>query len=207
MAEPNSASLYSQGLRGRRVRLLDLSPVLPGKDEPLAGDLRIVSLDGKFLNPNYEALSYVWGKDADSPSRRLRCSGVNIPITQNCDDALRILHCHFGVRTIWVDAICINQDNAEEKEHQIPLMRDIFVKARRVFVWLGHGTRESDEALDWAAQESASEPVLAGVRFKVYPAIMMPSEVLRAMRLITLIIGKLFRKSSTTLRWSFTNLS
>ena len=199
MAKPNSASLYSQDLHGRRIRLLDLSSVVPGKDEPLKGDLRIVSLDRKLINPNYEALSYVWGKDTDSPSRSLSCSGIHIPITQNCDDALRTLHRHFGVRTIWADAICINQDNAEEKEHQIPLMKDIYGGAIRVFIWLGNGTRDSDEALEWAARESASESVLVEARFKAFPAIMLPAEVLRAMRLIPLVIGKLLRKSSDAL--------
>jgi hypothetical protein len=191
MANLPPASLYSQDLRGRRIRLLDLSSVLPGEQEPLQGNLRVVSLDRGYMPPTYEALSYVWGEDSDSLSRHISCSGVEIPITRNCYDALRTLHRHFGVRSIWVDAICINQDNVEEKEHQIPLMRDIYGSARRVFIWLGNGTKESDEAFTWITRESAFDSVLGVAMFKPFPAIMLPSEMLKAVRLIPLWIGKL----------------
>jgi hypothetical protein len=194
----NPASLYSQDLHGRRIRLLELSSFLPGDEEPLQGDLRVVSLDRKFKTPTYEALSYVWGEDADSPSRHVSCSGEKVPITRNCYDALRILHRHLGIRTIWVDAICINQDSIEEKEHQIPLMRDIYGNARRVFIWLGNGTKESDEAFAWIARESALESVLVMARLKLFPANMLPSEVLRAMRLIPLLSGRLLWKFLVT---------
>jgi hypothetical protein len=92
-----------------------------------------------------------------------------------------------------VDAICINQDNVEEKEHQIPLMREIYGSARRVFIWLGNGTRESDQAFTWITRES-THSALGAATFKPWPAIMLPGEVLRAVRLIPLFIGKLFSK-------------
>jgi hypothetical protein len=194
MASSHPARLYSQDLHGRCIRLLDLSSVLPGEKEPLQGDLRVISLDRGYWTPTYEALSYVWGEDSDSPSRHISCSDVKIPITRNCYEALRTLHRHFGVRSIWVDAICINQDNVEEKEHQIPLMGDIFGGARRVFIWLGNGTRESDEAFTWITRESTFDSVFAAAMFKPFPAIMLPSEVLRAIRLMPLLIGKLSSK-------------
>jgi hypothetical protein len=49
---------------------------------------------------------------------------------------------------MWIDAICINQDNREEKEHQIPLMAEIYSKALRVVVWLGEAEDDSDRALE-----------------------------------------------------------
>lgn len=188
MAEPHLASLYSQGLRGRRIRLLDLSATPRGENE-LRGDLKVASLD---RHPIYDALSYVWGDDADSPSRQIVCSGVKLAITQNCYDALCTLRRNFGVRKIWVDAICINHKDNEEKEDQIPLMRDIYGKTRRTYIWLGRGTRESDEALDWIAQETADYgSVLIRARFPAFPALMMPREVCREIRLIPVLISKL----------------
>jgi hypothetical protein len=100
MANLPPASLYSQDLRGRRIRLLDLSFVLPGEQEPLQGNLRVVSLNRGYWTPTYEALSYVWVEDSDPLSRHLSCSGVTIPTTRNCYDALRTLHRNFGVRSI-----------------------------------------------------------------------------------------------------------
>ena len=187
-----AANIYSQDLHGRRIRVLVLSSVQPAREnEALRGDLRVVSLDRRFEPPTFEALSYVWGEDAASPPRRLTCSGVDIPITQNCYDAIRTLHCHFGIRTLWVDAICINQVNTGEKEHQIPLMRDIYSKARRVYIWLGNATPGSIHAFDWIAREAAFSTVLMGARFKPFPAVMLPSEVLKAARLIPIFIRTL----------------
>jgi len=188
MAEPKSATLYSrEDLRGRCIRLLDLSSTHAGEHEPLRGHLRVVSLD---RNPTYEALSYTWGSDAIAPSRLILCSDMPVPITRNCYNALCTLRRNFKVCTIWVDAICINQHDGEEKNHQIPLMRDIYGKAKRVFIWLGNGTKESDEAFDWVAEASRDESVLVQARFPAFPATMAPREVLKAIRLIPLLVGE-----------------
>jgi len=60
---------------------------------------------------------------------------------------------------MWVDAICINQVDQKEKEDQIPLMAEIYAKARRVVVWLGEAGGDSDQALEEirrAGEKSAS---------------------------------------------------
>jgi hypothetical protein len=190
IAELKSAGLYSrEDLCGRCIRFLDLSTTDAGKDESLQDDLRFVSLDS---NPFYEALSYAWGSDADAPSRQIICSDMRISITKNCYDALSTLRRSFKVRAIWVDAICINQYDDEEKGHQIPLMHDIYGKTKRVFIWLGNGTGESDEAFDWVLHASKYVSVLLGTRFKDFPANITPKEVLKAIRLIPLFFGKLF---------------
>lgn len=61
-------------------------------------------------------------------------------------------------RTLWVDAICINQDknDVKEKEWQVPLMRDIYRSRRRVLVWLGKHDRRTKrvfEALDFLSSQ------------------------------------------------------
>jgi len=180
MADANLSSLYSrQDLYGRRIRVLDLHPTRPGTKAPLSGTLRTVSLD---QNTSFSTLSYCWGPDSQSPSQNITCAGHEIPITQNCHDALSTLSSHFKVQTIWVDAICINQNDDPEKGLQIPLMKDIYGKAKRVYIWLGNGTEMSDEALDWIVRDSKYDEVFMAAKFKAFPAIMMPGE-----------IGKLFR--------------
>jgi hypothetical protein len=52
------------------------------------------------------------------------------------------------VRTIWVDAVCINQENEEEKGHQIQSMARIYGQANRVIVWLGEAADNSDRAVE-----------------------------------------------------------
>jgi hypothetical protein len=48
---------------------------------------------------------------------------------------------------LWVDAICINQGNNEERAQQVQLMAKIYSRATRVLVWLGETAANSDEAL------------------------------------------------------------
>ena len=53
--------------------------------------------------------------------------------------ALRRLRLQEAIRTVWTDAICINQQDNAEKSHQVPLMGSIYSLAKRVVVWLGQG--------------------------------------------------------------------
>ena len=61
-----------------------------------------------------------------------------------------LLHLRFRdiPRIIWVDAVCINQKDDKEKEHQIQCMVEIYAKASRVIVWLGEAQDHSERALE-----------------------------------------------------------
>ncbi|KAI8623908.1 heterokaryon incompatibility protein-domain-containing protein [Xylariaceae sp. FL1651] len=86
----------------------------------------------------YEALSYVWGT---TPQRHMiKCNGEMVGITENLESVLRHLRHPFGRRVLWVDAICIDQNDDEERGHQVQLMSGIFSQAKRVVVWLGEDT-------------------------------------------------------------------
>lgn len=82
----------------------------------------------------YEALSYTWG-GSKSP-RSIYINKQKVEIRRNLHAALSCLQDHLE-RTIWVDAICIDQRNLEEREQQVQLMAKIYSKAHRVIVWLG----------------------------------------------------------------------
>lgn len=69
-----------------------------------------------------------------------------MPITANLCEALLRLRDRFLDRIIWIDAICINQNDDREKEHQIQLMAHIYGRAGRVVVWLGQATDDSEMA-------------------------------------------------------------
>jgi Heterokaryon incompatibility protein (HET) len=94
----------------------------------------------------YEALSYVWGC-SDKP-HSISIGRCDLPVTANLYTALLHLRDRYIERTIWVDAICINQNNLQEQGQQIQYMAEIYSKATRVIVWLGEAAADSDEALE-----------------------------------------------------------
>lgn len=98
--------------------------------------IRDVNLDD---HPKYKALSYVWG-DA-SVTLPILVNEKRYYVTTNCHAALHRLR-GVGETCLWIDAICINQKDNEEKGTQIPLMRDIYSMAEEVTVWLGRSEAE-----------------------------------------------------------------
>ena len=152
-ASSHTAEYYSSlplSSKDRCIRILDLDAA-PSSSAPLTGSLRVVSLR---THPRFATLSYVWGPYA-AERDVIICrnadpgSACRIDITANCDAALRQLRDLFGCLSIWVDAVCINQDDIAEKETQIPMMEEIYTWAAPAYIWLGPGTAASDEVMDW----------------------------------------------------------
>lgn len=126
-----------------QVRLLTLHP---GQfDEDIRCSLHTASLTSK---PQYEALSYVWGDAADTLP--VIVGGHEKQVTTNLEAALRHLRWQEKPRILWIDAICINQDDIEERSAQVPMMGDVYRQATSVIVWLGHGLPYVERAIDWA---------------------------------------------------------
>jgi hypothetical protein len=115
------------------VRLLHLE-LAKDRAEPLRCRLEVVSLEAP---PKYATLSYCWGKQRNMV--RLEIDGQCLFISESVDDALRSVRA-LKVRKIWVDQICINQNNLSERNDQILLMKDIYSGSRECFVYLGKGT-------------------------------------------------------------------
>jgi hypothetical protein len=93
----------------------------------------------------YEALSYTWGS-SDKP-RSISINEKTLPVTENLHAALLRLRDHSLERILWIDAICIDQENLKERGQQVRLMAGIYTKASRVLVWLGETADNSDQAL------------------------------------------------------------
>lgn len=124
----------------REFRLLTLKKA--AKRDPIQCSLFGTSLDSP---PPYEALSYAWG--SHDQSSRILINGQDFNVTQNLNEALEQLRLEREDRTIWVDAICINQDDIPERNAQVAQMKTIYNKARRVIVWLGKEAEDSDIAM------------------------------------------------------------
>lgn len=111
------------------IRVLDIQPSQTGL-EPICCDLRRISLQD---HPTYDALSYVWGSP-EGPEEIL-LNGSAHPITKNLHNALRALRSPKETRTLWVDAVCINQADLEERNAQVSMMDKVYLQASKVVVF------------------------------------------------------------------------
>jgi Heterokaryon incompatibility protein (HET) len=99
--------------------------------------------------PSFKALSYAWGEAERTHS--LIISGRRAKITSSLDAALRHLRHPTEVVPLWIDQVCINQDDSAEKTKQVTLMSCIYRLADSVLIWLGSAADGSDELMDvWA---------------------------------------------------------
>lgn len=94
----------------------------------------------------YEALSYTWGS-LEKP-HTIEINGQQMRITNNLSEALWYLRPEYEDRIMWIDAICINRNDIQERGHQVGRMASIYEQARQVIFWLGTATVETDRAFD-----------------------------------------------------------
>lgn len=108
----------------------------------LSGTLQVIDLNSK---PQYDALSYYWGPPGGRRNL-IHIDGEAILISPSLYAFLR----RFGAnseQTIWVDALCINQDDVEERNQQVSVMDSVYRGAAVVHVWLGKADSDTDLAL------------------------------------------------------------
>jgi hypothetical protein len=116
--------------------------------EPLVCDLETEGLE---TAAPYDCISYVWGKGA--PSKPISLNGFEVLIRENLWNALKRLRGE-KTRRLWVDAICVNQKDIEERTSQVSRMRDVYASAAEVAIWLGEreefgrGPRKSAKRLE-----------------------------------------------------------
>jgi hypothetical protein len=100
-------------LPARCIRIFELQP--GERSEAFQGRFIISSIDEEV---HYDALSYMWAEAA--PVDRVVVDGATIPVAWNLARALDYLRDQQGSepRRIWIDAICINQNDEIERGHQ-----------------------------------------------------------------------------------------
>jgi hypothetical protein len=128
-------------------------------------------------NLTYEALSYTWGENTKPCTIDLH--GVPFQVTVNLDVALRNIRRPAGLspRRLWIDAICINQMDLEERGHQVQCMQQIFSYATRVLAWIGEGSTCTSKAMLFLEQVS-----LGGGLFDEYGITKTPADTWAALR-------------------------
>ncbi|KAH8594517.1 heterokaryon incompatibility protein-domain-containing protein [Bisporella sp. PMI_857] len=134
-------------LKEQQIRLIELLPGARGS--PI--NCKIVHSGLDSASEQYECLSYVWGPPLIPQS--ISMNGTTIDVRQNLRAALEAIRDEVKPRTIWIDALCINQKDIHERNKQVANMGKIFRHATKVLVWLGEAADDSDLLFDHISAE------------------------------------------------------
>lgn len=132
----------------RLLRLLPSSNMYPGS---LEATIQHVYLEDQ---PKYTALSYVWSRE--TPDHTIHVNGWRLGIAPDLAAALSVLRQNMRTDLVWVDAVCINHDDQEEKFRQVVKMSEIYTQAQEVVAWLGSVDEETNRAIDYLLDTSLS---------------------------------------------------
>ena len=138
----------------KHIRFLLLQP-LKRFGDPIYADIEEAHITEA---PSYQALSYSWGMNEDGDAslcRTITVEGATLAVTRNLYEGLQRLlserrqgGCYLGPTTsplrLWVDAVCINQQDPQEQSSQVAMMAKIYNNARKTLVWLGEGRDDDD---------------------------------------------------------------
>ena len=127
-----------------QTRVLQIEPSQQKDNAPVITKLFLMNLNDP---PLYEALSYHWGDDTSSET--IQVNGCDAQVTGNLASAMRHLRRYESSILLWVDAICINQEDPAEKSPQVAIMHEIYQKARRKVAWIGEGQGDGELALEF----------------------------------------------------------
>ncbi|KAH6613025.1 heterokaryon incompatibility protein-domain-containing protein [Boeremia exigua] len=134
--------LYPTQLAACDIRLLSLLPS-EKDDDPVQCELRQYEA---AVAPEYEALSYVWGKASDLVN--IKCNQLDVLVTRNLRDALLAIRDPREPRTVWADALCMNQADVKEKNIHVPLMGRVYSQTSNTVIYLGGASHEDATAAE-----------------------------------------------------------
>ncbi|PVH68035.1 HET domain-containing protein [Cadophora sp. DSE1049] len=165
--------IYSH-LAGDSIRLLGLST----PSDCLSGTLKSVKLND---TPPYFALSYAWDKQTQNVP--LQVDGQVLSVSPSLRDAIRRLQwlttedaaLDTPVKWVWIDRICINQEDFSERSRQVQLMSSIYSQAIKTLIWLGPDFESCSAAWQLIDQiyillqrENPGATVAADIPFQMY---------------------------------------
>lgn len=150
LADPNPnprarTPYHALKLQAREIRIFKLEPSSAHNISTISGSLIHTELGSC---PDYTALSYAWG----DPERtaNIRINNQNFKIHENLLWFLQVQSQSISEpKLFWIDAICINQADLRERNHQVALMKMIYTNATYVHIWLGPEAENSNLAIDF----------------------------------------------------------
>jgi hypothetical protein len=150
---------YQPLLPGNHFRILELQPGQAG--DPIVCKLFVTQIPSSRPTPNgisYEALSYVWGPE--KPEHEIVLDGWPCIVRDNLWHFLRHRRHQIQASRLWIDALCINQTDLQERSNQVQLMGTIYRAAERTLVWLDSASNDSDMAMDFIQRATLSDLLL-----------------------------------------------
>jgi hypothetical protein len=124
-------STYKYSRLGNEKEAIRLIQVL-GTDQD--GNINLSVQNTTLGRSKFVALSYCWG--VEPASHKININGHQLRVRPNLHSFLKHTAKSLRRADIWIDALCIDQQNKSEKSRQIPLMGEIYGKASKVVVWL-----------------------------------------------------------------------
>jgi hypothetical protein len=128
----------------QEIRVLRIDPACRANDSTtLRGVLEHISLANEPIG-RFVAVSYHWG----TSRRRVKIiiDGQSATIPKTAAIAIRNLS-NVTSHPLWIDALCINQNNLQEKSEQVAMMKEVYSKAVSVLIWLGAARRSTPAAI------------------------------------------------------------
>lgn len=124
----------------REIRVLDVLPSNGQRSEGVRCQIRHVSLDSE-PGPLYETISYCWGDP--NPCETILLDGHDFKVPKNTFLALRHSSYTDRLRTVWIDAVCINQNDLQERSQQVNMMGAIYSQTATGLIYLGEGAGDA----------------------------------------------------------------
>ncbi|KAH9227949.1 hypothetical protein K456DRAFT_1765534 [Colletotrichum gloeosporioides 23] len=136
----DSENIFYQPLAEDEIRLLTVWPGSFG--DAVRCSLAVTTTTRGY--EEYDAISYTWAGDDDiiDKSGRVSIASEDFPVTPNCEAVLRRVRQEWTPRIVWIDAICVNQDDLHERGRQVSLMPQIYSRAREVVIYVGEATSD-----------------------------------------------------------------
>jgi len=130
--------------REKEIRLARVRPLRYNQDQQLDSELVVCQLEHKSCTTEveYTALSYAW--EHGSNKQQIQVDDNVYTYSANLVEALRRLRNDTDDLLLWIDQICINQKDDVEKSYQVQEMKNIYLAATHVVVWLGPSANNSD---------------------------------------------------------------
>ena len=114
-------------------------------EEPVRAELQPAELDVDDP-PQYETISYCWGDRTITGTIYLNEKRVAVPASSVA--ALRCVRLPDRARVVWIDAICINQADLDERAQQVAMMSDVYASSNGNLVYLGEEDEYTEKAVE-----------------------------------------------------------
>ena len=113
--------------------------------DPVRAELQLARLD-EVVAPHYETISYCWGDATRTATIYLDKKKSSVPASSVA--ALSCVRLPDRDRIVWIDAVCINQADLDERAQQVAMMADIYSSSNGNLVYLGEEDKYTEQAVE-----------------------------------------------------------